>query len=227
MEVIAHIHTDFPEKFGVPRQSGLVEELKGIIVFQEQYRVKEAFKGLEDFQYLWIIWQFSQVSKEDWSPSVKPPRLGGKTKMGVFATRSPFRPNHMGLSSVKLDGIEFHKELGPILHVSGIDMMDGTPILDIKPYLAYVDSHPGAGNGFADQTVDYKLQVEFPEKWLDMIPEAKRDGIFGVLAKDPRPAYHDFPDRRYGVAYAGFDVRFTVNKGILTVCEVEKLKNNL
>lgn len=228
MKVIAHIHTDLPAKFGVPRQSGLVKELKGKIVFEEEYRVKEAFKGLEDFSYLWVIWQFSEVEQafdeESWQPSVKPPRLGGKTKMGVFATRSPFRPNRLGLSSVKLDGIEFDEELGPVLYVSGVDMMDGTPIYDIKPYLAYVDSHPEAGDGFAGNTSEYALEVVFPEEWIAMIPEAKRDGIIGILKQDPRPAYHDFPDRIYGVEYAGFDVRFTVEAGVLTVCEVVELQ---
>lgn len=229
MNVIAHIYTDLPAKFGVPRQSGLVPELKGKIIFEEEYRVKEAFKGLEDFSYIWVIWQFSEAPENFeregfWSPSVKPPRLGGKKKMGVFATRSPFRPNRIGLSSVKLEGIQYDKELGPILWVSGIDMMDGTPIYDIKPYLSYVDSHPEAGNGFAGNTSDYSLEVVFPEKWFSMIPREKREGIMGLLSQDPRPAYHDFPDRIYGVEYAGFDVRFTVRQGILTVCEVEELK---
>jgi tRNA-Thr(GGU) m(6)t(6)A37 methyltransferase TsaA len=228
MKVIAHIITDMPAKFGVPRQSGLVKELMGRIIFEEKYRVKEAVKGLEDFTYLWLIWQFSGVeipTEEDeyWSPSVKPPRLGGKKKMGVFATRSPFRPNRIGLSSVKLEKIEYDKELGPVIYVSGIDLMDGTPIYDIKPYLAYVDSHPEAGNGFAEDTADYELQVVFPQQWIVMIPEEKRAGIMGVLAQDPRPAYHDFPERIYGVEYAGFDVRFTVEHGVLTVCEVESL----
>lgn len=228
MEIIAHIYTDLPSKFGVPRQSGLVQNLTGRIVFEEKYRVKEAFKGLEDFSYLWVLWQFSGVCKDSdaedsWSPSVKPPRLGGKTKMGVFATRSPFRPNHIGLSSVKLEKIEYDRELGPVLLVSGIDMMDGTPVYDIKPYLEYVDSHPGAGNGFAQETADAVLQVEFPEALMPNIPQEKRDGILGILEQDPRPAYHDFPERVYGVEYAGFDVRFRVRQGVLMVCEVEKL----
>jgi tRNA-Thr(GGU) m(6)t(6)A37 methyltransferase TsaA len=223
LKIIAHIHTDFPEKFGVPRQSGLIPELLGMIMFEEEYRVKEALKGIEDFSYLWLLWGFSEVEKTEWSPSVKPPRLGGKTKMGVFATRSPFRPNPIGLSSVHLEEIRETKEQGTVLIVSGVDMMDGTPIYDIKPYLAYVDSHPEAGNGFAQNTVDYELQVDFPEEILQIIPREKRAGILKVLAKDPRPAYHDFPDRRYGVAYAGYDVRFTVSDGKLMVCEVVKL----
>ena len=228
MDIIAHIHTDLPTKFGVPRQSGLVEELKGKIIFEEEYRVREAFKGLEEFSHLWLIWQFSEVpdsleNGETWSPSVKPPRLGGKTKMGVFATRSPFRPNRLGLSSVKLDRIEYDKELGPVLYVSGIDMMDGTPIFDIKPYLSYVDAHPEAKDGFAQPFREYKLEVVFPPKWLKLIPECKREGIIGILSQDPRPAYHDFPERIYGVEYAGFDVRFRVTQGVLSVCEVEKL----
>lgn len=229
MNIIAHIYTDMPAKFGVPRQSGLVPELKGKIVFEEEYRVRNAFKGLESFSYIWVLWQFSEVPKlsereEYWSPSVKPPRLGGRTKMGVFATRSPFRPNRIGLSSVKLDSIEYHKELGPVLHVSGIDMLNETPVYDIKPYLSYVDSHPDAKDGFAERTADYKLEVVFPNQWLCMIPKEKREGIFGVLSQDPRPAYHSCPERIYGVEYAGFDVRFTVNQGVLTVCEVEDLK---
>lgn len=229
MDVIAHIYTDLPAKFGVPRQSGLVKELTGRIIFEEEYRVREAFKGIEDYSYLWIIWQFSKVPElneegKSWSPSVKPPRLGGKTKMGVFATRSPFRPNRMGLSSVKFERMEYDDELGPILYVSGIDMVDGTPIYDIKPYLAYVDSHPEADAGFAAATEQYGLSVEFPQEWLDMIPEEKREGILGILSQDPRPAYHEFPERVYGVEYAGFDVRFRVKDGVLTVCEVEKLE---
>lgn len=236
MEIIAHIYTDLPAKFGIPRQSSLVPELKGKIVFEEKYRIKQAFKGLERFSYIWVLWQFSEVpeiSKEEaWSASVKPPRLGGKTKMGVFATRSPFRPNRIGLSSVKLDKIEQHSELGPVLYVSGIDMMNNTPVYDIKPYLSYVDSHPDAGNGFAEHTADYELEVVFPDRWLSMIPEEKRKGIFGILSQDPRPAYHNNPNRVYGVEYAGFNVRFTVNQkdsnslnqGVLTVCEVEDLK---
>ncbi len=228
MKVIAHIYTDLPAKFGVPRQSGLVKELTGKIIFEEEYRLKEAFKGLEDFSYIWVIWQFSEVDRSydeegGWQPSVKPPRLGGKTKMGVFATRSPFRPNRLGLSSLRLEAVEYDKKLGPVLTVSGVDMMDGTPIYDIKPYLAYVDSHPDAGNGFAGNTREYGLEVIFPEKWLAMIPIDKREGIMGVLRQDPRPSYHDFPERIYGVEYAGFDVRFTVEQGILKVCEVVKL----
>ncbi len=229
MKAIAHIYTDLPAKFGVPRQSGLVQDLMGKIVMEEEYRVKEAFKGIQDFSYLWLIWQFSDVPEilengKDWSASVKPPRLGGKTKMGVFATRSPFRPNRMGLSSVRLEKIEYDAQLGPVLYVSGVDMMDGTPILDIKPYLAYVDAHPEANDGFAANTKEYGLEVEFPERWLKLIPEEKRAGILGVLKQDPRPAYHEFPDRVYGVEYAGFDVRFRVEQGVLTVCEVERLQ---
>lgn len=229
MKVIARIYTDLPAKFGIPRQSGLVRELMGKIVMEEEYRVKEAFKGMEDFSHLWLIWQFSEVPEilengKTWSASVKPPRLGGKTKMGVFATRSPFRPNRMGLSSVKLERIEYDPQFGPVLYVSGVDMMDGTPILDIKPYLAYVDAHLDADDGFAEKTKEYGLKVEFPEKWLKLIPEEKRPGILGVLRQDPRPAYHEFPDRVYGVEYAGFDVRFRVVQGILTVCEVERLR---
>lgn len=228
MKIIAYIYTDLPAKFGILRQSGLVKELKGKIIFEKEYRNTEAFKGIEDFEYLWVLWQFSETPEsfdrgEDWSPSVKPPRLGGKKKMGVFATRSPFRPNRIGLSSVKLESIEYNRELGPILHVSGIDMMNQTPIYDVKPYLAYVDSHPDAGNGFAANMAEYQLKVEFPEEYLKLIPPDKRAGLMGVLRQDPRPAYHELPERLYGVEYAGFDVRFTVKEGILTVREIEEL----
>lgn len=229
MDVIAHIYTDLPAKFGVPRQSGLAKKLMGKIIFEEKYRAREAVKGLEDFSYIWLLWQFSEVCKEQkedgWSPSVKPPRLGGKTKMGVFATRSPFRPNHIGLSSVRLEKIEYDKVLGPVIYVSGIDMINETPILDIKPYLEYVDSHPGAGNGFAEKTRDIALDVEFPQVLFEKLPPGKRDGIIDILQEDPRPAYHDIPDRIYGVEYAGFDVRFTVCQGVLHVCEIEELSN--
>lgn len=191
MEIIAHIYTDLPSKFGVPRQSGLVQNLTGRIVFEEKYRVKEPSKTGRFFLSLGSVavlrCRKDSDAEDSWSPSVKPPRLGGKTKMGVFATRSPFRPNHIGLSSVKLEKIEYDRELGPVLLVSGIDMMDGTPVYDIKPYLEYVDSHPGAGNGFAQETADAVLQVEFPEALMRNIPQEKRDGILGILEQDPRP----------------------------------------
>ncbi len=219
-KIIAHIRTDFPEKFGVPRQSGLVKELIGRIVFEPEYRNVDALRGIEGYDYLWLIWKFEGVEREKWSPTVRPPRLGGETHMGVFATRSPFRPNPIGLSSVKLEGMELTAE-GPVLVVSGIDLRDNTPIYDIKPYLPYVDSHTDARGGFAEQKADYALEVVFPEALLEKIPLQKRQAIIEVLKQDPRPAYHEDAKRLYGVAFAGFNVRFCVSDGVLTVLEVE------
>ncbi len=219
MKVIAHIDTDFEEKFGIPRQSGLVESLRGRIVFEEAYRSAEAVRGLEGFDYIWLLWQFQGVDEDRWSPMVKPPRLGGKTRMGVFATRSPFRPNAIGLSSVRLEGIEYSEE-GPVLLVSGADLKNRTPIYDIKPYLAYTDSHPGAREGFARQGREHFLEVEFPAELLELFPQEKREALLEVLRQDPRPGYHDDETRRYGVAFAGRDVHFRVKGNILTVFEV-------
>lgn len=219
---IARIRTDFPTKFGVPRQSGLVS-LQGTIVFELPYRDPSAIRGLEGFSHIWLIWQFSEAVGSKITPTVRPPRLGGNTRMGVFATRSPFRPNHMGLSSVRLEGIEIHPEWGPVLHVSGADMIDQTPIFDIKPYLTFIDSHPDAIAGFATPLADYKLQVVFPEKWLTFIPEPLRQGLYNVLEQDPRPAYIQESVRIFGLSFAGFDVRFTVENGILTVVHIEDL----
>lgn len=222
MKIIAHIETDFPEKFGIPRQSNLVEDLEGTIVFEPEYRTMEAFKGLEGFNYIWILWQFEGTERDNWSATVKPPRLGGNRHVGVFATRSPFRPNPIGLSSVKLKGIEL-TERGPVLRVSGADLRDGTPIYDIKPYLGYVDSHPDATDGFAKEHEEYRLQVEFPRELLEIFPPEKRDAILEVLAQDPRPSYHNDPQRRYGVSFAGYDVHFTVEGDWLKVFEVTAL----
>lgn len=219
MKIIAYIHTDFPTKFGIPRQSGLVEELKGEIHFEPEYRNPDAFRGLEGFSHIWLLWKFSESKKDHWSATVKPPRLGGKKRMGVFATRSPFRPNDIGLSCVKLDRVEFSEE-GPILFVSGIDLMDGTPIYDIKPYIPYADCHPEATEGFVSGTKQHELQVVFPEELLEKLPPEKHKAVVGVLKQDPRPAYDADPDRVYGVEFAGFDVRFSVREEILTVCEV-------
>lgn len=219
MKIIARIYTDFPQKFGIPRQSGLVQELKGTVVFEKEYRSEDAVKGLEGFNYIWLLWQFQGTDRDNWSATVKPPRLGGNTHMGVFATRSPFRPNNIGLSSVKLEKIEF-MENGPVLQVSGIDLRDGTPIYDIKPYLPYTDCHTDAKGGFASEVKDYELEVDFPAELLKMLPKEKQKGIIEVLRQDPRPSYHNDPKRRYGVAYAGFDVRFTVDGGRLSVFEV-------
>lgn len=220
MEIIAHIHTDFPAKFGIPRQSGLVEELKGRIIFEPEYRNPDAFRGLDGYSHIWLLWQFSGTKRHSWSATVKPPRLGGNKRMGVFATRSPFRPNDIGLSSVKLEKLEMDPEYGPVLYVAGADLMDGTAIYDVKPYLPYTDSHPDALSGFAGDVLDYELQVDFPDRWLSMIPKEKQDAIIAVLKQDPRPSYQNIPDRVYGVEFAGFDVRFMVQDMILTVCEV-------
>ena len=223
LKIIAHIHTDFPEKFGVPRQSGLVKELMGRIVFEPEYRNRDALRGIEDYDYLWLLWKFEGVEREKWSPTVRPPRLGGETHMGVFATRSPFRPNPIGLSSVKLEDVEQTKE-GPVLLVSGIDLRDNTPIYDIKPYLPYVDSHPNARGGFAQEKASYALEVVFPEELLKKIPEEKRQAVIEVLKQDPRPAYHEDEKREYGMGFAGFNIRFRVAGDVLTVFEICEIK---
>lgn len=220
MEIIARIHTDFPTKFGLPRQSGLVDALEGRIVFEPKYRDPNALRGLEEYSHLWLIWQFSEAVRQDWSPTVRPPRLGGNRSMGVFATRSPFRPNPIGLSCVRLLGVEKDGENGTILRVAGADLMDGTPIYDVKPYLAYTDSHPNARGGFADDVKDYSLEVVVPPKWLEKVPESKREALKGVLSQDPRPGYRRNDARPFGVRFAGMDVRFTVADGVLTVCEI-------
>lgn len=223
MRPIAHIQTDFPTKFGVPRQSGLVQELKGRIIFEAEYRNPEACRGLEEFSHIWLLWDFSKARREGWSATVRPPRLGGKKRVGVFATRAPFRPNNIGLSCVKLERIEQSSQYGCILHVAGIDLMDGTPIFDIKPYIPYADCHPEATEGFVSITKEHSLDVEFPEELLAIMPKEKQKAIIEVLRQDPRPAYDTAPDRRYGVAFAGYDVRFTVHGSALTVYEVIKL----
>lgn len=223
MKIIAKIKTDMPDKFGVPRQSGIVEELTGKIIFEPEYRVREAVRGLEEFSHLWIIWQFSENLRSSWSPTVRPPRLGGEIRKGVFATRSPFRPNPIGLSCVKIEKIEFTKELGPVISVSGVDMTDDTPIYDIKPYITYTDSRPDAKQSFAGDFINYGLKVDFPEKLLSLIPDEKQAGIIGILKHDPRPAYQDSPDRVYGVRYLDFDVHFKVKDNMLTVIDIVKI----
>ena len=220
IQVIARMHSDFATKFGIPRQSGLVEELRSTIVFEPEFRNPDALRGIEDFSHLWIIWQFSEAVRTGWSPTVRPPRLGGNIRMGVFATRSPFRPNSLGLSSVKLLGVEHTEKYGTVLHVGGADLMDGTPIFDIKPYIPYGDSHPDATGGFTDSAGDFLLKVDFPAPLLNMLPEIKRDAAIGVLSHDPRPSYQRKPGRVYGLTFAGFDIRFTVEEDILTVTEV-------
>ena len=222
IQVIARMHSDFATKFGIPRQSGLVEELRSTIVFEPEFRNADALRGIEDFSHLWIIWQFSEAVRQGWSPTVRPPRLGGNTRMGVFATRSPFRPNNLGLSSVKLLGVEHTEKYGTVLHVGGADLMDGTPIFDIKPYIPYGDCHVDATGGFTDKAGEFLLTVEFPEHLLAILPADKREAALGVLSHDPRPSYQRKPDRIYGLTFAGFDIRFTVKEDILTVVEVTK-----
>lgn len=221
MKIIANIHTDFATKFGVPRQAGLVEDLKASIVFQPEYRNPDALRGLEGFSHLWLIWQFSQAVRENWSPTVRPPRLGGNTRMGVFATRSPYRPNAIGLSSVKLAGVHTDPKLGPVIDVLGADLMDGTPILDIKPYLAYTDSHPEALGGFTDPNGWRKLEVSFPPELLAQVPQARQNALLGVLEQDPRPSYQKDGERVYGLTFGGQNIRFQVQNGILTVVSVD------
>lgn len=223
MKIIAHIRTDFPSKFGIPRQSGLVSSLQGKIIFEPMYRNPEAVRGLDGFSHIWILWKFSESHKNRWSATVKPPRLGGKKRMGVFATRSPFRPNDIGLSSVRLERIEFDEELGPVLWVSGADLLDGTPIYDIKPYIPFTDCHPDATEGYTSETKVHELKVVFPEELLKIYSEEKREAVVGILAQDPRPTYFQAPDRVYGVPFAGYDVKFRVDGEVLTVCDVVKL----
>ena len=221
MEEIAHIRTDFPTKFGLPRQSGLVDALEGTIVFAPKYRDPNALRGIEGYSHLWLIWKFSEAVREEWSPTVRPPRLGGNKAVGVFATRSPFRPNPIGLSCVRLESVEYDTPEGPVLHVRGADLMDGTPIYDVKPYLPYVDSHPEATGGFAHEVKDYAVEVDFPAELLQKIPESKRDALVEILAQDPRPGYKRADARPFGLNYAGRNVRFRVEDGKLTVIEVE------
>ena len=209
MHPIAHIESCFATKFGIPRQAGIVDT-PARIVFEPEYRVPEAVRGLEDFEYIWLIWQFSEAVRQDWSPTVRPPRLGGNRRMGVFATRSPFRPNALGLSSVRLTAIEQHATLGAVLHVTGADLMDGTPIYDIKPYLPYTDSHPDARSGFAPQAADTLLEVQCPQELLEVLPPALRPSLTALLAHDPRPQYQHDPGRLYGMEYGGCEIKFRV-----------------
>jgi len=221
LDVIARIRSDFKEKFGIPRQSGIVDELRAKIVFEPKYRNADALRGIEGFSHLWLIWQFSENIRQDWSPTVRPPRLGGNTRMGVFATRSPFRPNNLGLSCVRLVSVEKSEELGTYLVVAGADLMDGTPIYDIKPYLPYADAHPEAEGGFAPDP-GKKLSVEFEGECMEKVPEDKRAALEGILAADPRPSYQHDPERVYTLDFAGFEVKFTVEGERLTVRKAEK-----
>ena len=222
MEVtpIAHIRTDFGSKFGVPRQSGVVQELRARIVFEPAYRNPDALRGLEDFSHLWLIWHFSEVKQEGWSPTVRPPRLGGNTRMGVFATRSPFRPNPIGLSAVRIIGVDLHTPEGPVITVAGADLMDGTPIFVLKPYIVYADSHPDAKGGFIEGLTDRSVEVHCDEALLAPLSEEPRQSLLAVLAHDPRPTYQNDPERVYGMEFAGHNVRFTVAEGVLTVVEI-------
>ena len=221
IKIIGRMHSDFPEKFGIPRQSGLVETLESTIVFEPEYRNDDALRGLEDFSHLWIIWQFSKAVRNDWSPTVRPPRLGGNTRMGVFATRSPFRPNHLGLSCVRILGLQHTEEYGTVIRVAGADLMDGTPIFDIKPYIPYCDSHPEATGGFTDTASDFILQVDIPAQELSKFPDCKRNALMELLSHDPRPSYQQDADRIYGLTFCGHNIRFKVCDTTLTVLDIQ------
>ena len=223
IQAIARMHSDFATKFGIPRQSGLVKQLRSTIVFEPEFRNSDALRGIEDFSHLWIIWQFSEAVRQGWSPTVRPPRLGGNTRMGVFATRSPFRPNNLGLSCVKLLAVEHTAEFGTVLHVGGADLMDGTPIFDIKPYIPYADCQTGATGGFTDTAGDFLLKVDFPGTLLEKLPSDKREAAVEVLSHDPRPSYQRKPERIYGLTFSGYDIRFQVTEDLLTVLEVNKV----
>lgn len=223
IQMIARMKSDFPTKFGIPRQSGLVNDLRSTIIFEPEYRNPDALRGIEDYSHLWIIWQFSESVRQNWSATVRPPRLGGNIRMGVFATRSPFRPNALGLSCVRLIGTEHTAEHGTVIHVAGADLMDGTPIFDIKPYIPYSDCYPDAMGGFTDGAEDYLLEVDFPAPLLQLLPTSKQQAAIGVLSHDPRPSYQRDPDRIYGLSFAGFDIRFQVVGNCLYVKEVTKL----
>lgn len=217
---IARMKSDFATKFGIPRQSGLVEALRSTIIFEPEYRNEDALRGIEGFSHLWIIWQFSEAVRDGWSPTVRPPRLGGNTRLGVFATRSPFRPNNLGLSCVKLLGLEKTPEFGTVIHVAGADLMDGTPIFDIKPYIPYADCQMDATGGFTDTAGEFLLEVHFPAPLLQKLPIDKREAALAVLSHDPRPSYQRKPGRVYGLTFAGYNIRFTVENKTLTVVEV-------
>jgi len=219
-KVIARMNSGFDEKFGIPRQAGLVPELKSRIIFEEEYRDPNAVRGIEEFSHIWIIWQFSEAVRDTWSPTIRPPRLGGNERIGVFASRSPFRPNAIGLSCVKLEKVEYTAQYGPVLHVSGADLLNGTPILDIKPYVKYADCREEATLGFVAENSDYRLQVRFPDH-LVLEPDIRK-ALEGILSEDPRPSYQRNPERIYGLNYAGYDIKFRVEDKILTVLSAEK-----
>ncbi len=221
IQIIARMKSDFPSKFGIPRQSGLVEQLHSTIIFEPEFRNANALRGLEDFSHLWIIWQFSEAVRDHWSPTIRPPRLGGNTRLGVFATRSPFRPNSLGLSSVKILGLEQTHNQGTVIHVAGADLMDGTPIFDIKPYIPYADCHTDATGGFTDNAKDFLLQVHVDNDLLSKIPQNKQEALLGVLSHDPRPSYQNDPGRIYGISFGGFNIRFQVDNEILSVIDIQ------
>ena len=220
VHVIARLHSDFSTKFGIPRQSGLVDALRSTVIFEPEFRSSEAVRGLEGFSHIWLLWQFSRAVRDGWSPTVRPPRLGGNRRLGVFASRSPFRPNPIGLSAVRLVGVELGGGDGPLLHVAGADLMDGTPIYDIKPYIPYADAHPEATGGFTDAVPRRTLAVDCPPPLLDAVPAEKRGALLGVLAEDPRPSYQNDPERLYGLVFAGLDVRFRVEGEVLHVVSI-------
>lgn len=221
MEAIAYISNGFNEKFGIPRQSGLTAE-KSEIIFEPKYRVAEAFRGLGEYSHIWLLWEFSEAIRSDWSPTVRPPRLGGNQRMGVFATRTPFRPNPIGLSVVKLEHIDWKHQKGPVLVVSGADLLNGTPIYDVKPYVPHVDSIPDAEGGFAGKVKDYKLQVDFPQKYRERVSEETAEVLVQLLEQDPRPAYQKGPERIYGMSYGGMEVKFRVENGCVHVCGIDR-----
>ncbi len=222
MKIIARIRNDYKDKFGIPRQSGLSDGLLSKIVFEPEYRAPEALRGIEGFSHLWLIWEFSESKRDSWSPTVRPPRLGGNKRVGVFATRSPFRPNPIGLSSVKLVAVEKEREIGTVLIVSGADLLDGTPIYDIKPYVAFSDSHPDAVSGFADEVKDKSLDVFIPEELLASFPEGKRSSLEAMLKGDPRPSYQNDREREYGMTFADFEIKFFVDGNCLKVTDIKK-----
>lgn len=222
MKIIARIESDFKSKFGIPRQSGIVDELRAKVIFEPEYRVAEAFRGIEEYSHLWLIWEFSENVGKPWSPTVRPPRLGGNTRYGVFATRSPFRPNPIGISCVRLEKVEFSTPRGPVLTVRGADLLDGTPIYDIKPYSPMTDSHPEAVGGIADKNRDFKVEVDFPQELKEKVSPELFPALVGVLEGDPRPSYHSDPERVYGMSFADLEVKFTVSDGVLKVIDIEK-----
>lgn len=224
MITVARIYNDFNSKFGIPRQSGILHTMESRIVFEKEYSDANAVRGLEDFSHIWLLWGFSENKSTGWSPTVRPPRLGGNTRVGVFATRSPFRPNNIGLSSVEITRIDFEKS-GPVIYVKGADLMNGTPIYDIKPYIPYSDSHPEARGGFAEEVRDYELQVDIPEAIVSKIPGDKYDSLVRILSQDPRPSYHKDQNRIYGFEFGNMHIEFNVTENVLKVLKCDKIQN--